>query len=175
MHVLIHIRDPCRYMCFSLYIALLSVPLSYELYPSQYPIFSALPLQLKEIDACCLVLPSSLLSGNFLKAISLANSKAFFFTCQHSGLRPLLLDVLCLEKFYFNYFVLWLFQVKGKSSLRYIIFIRSRNIILQFQVQISPFQSGLAMNYTPLFVSGHQLLHPFYNSFITTLPIYIRF
>ena len=54
VRVLIHIGDPCRYVYFSLYVSLSSVPLSCELYPSSNPIFSALPLQFKETASCCL-------------------------------------------------------------------------------------------------------------------------
>lgn len=107
VRVLIHIGDTCRYVYLSLYVALSSVPLSCELYPSPNPIFSTLPLQFKRQLRAAWVLLPALLSGKFLKAISSANSRAFLFACQHSGLMHLLSDVLCLEKLLFQLFYLF--------------------------------------------------------------------
>lgn len=69
------------------------------------PTFSALPLQFKETLACCLVLLSAPLSGNFLKTVRSAKSRAFLFACQHLGLLLLLPDAYVLKNFYFNCFI----------------------------------------------------------------------
>ena len=60
----------------------------------------------RQLHAAWVLLPA-LLSGKFLKAISSANSRAFLFACQHSGLMHLLSDVLCLEKLLFQLFYLF--------------------------------------------------------------------
>lgn len=127
MHVLIHTGDPCRYMYFSLYVALSPVPLTYGFYPSSIPHSQPYLFNSRRHLHAVRVLLSAPLSGNFLKTVRSAKSRAFLFACQHLGLLLLLPDAYVLKNFYFNCFICFMivfydcFRSKLKSSPCYII------------------------------------------------------
>ena len=164
--------DPCGYMYFSLYVTLSPVPLPTDFIHHQSHILS--PTSSVQGDHC--MLPGFYCLHHCLKTFSrpwdwpraglsclLANTQACCFCC---------LTPLSWKTFISTVsFVLWLFQVKVKSNPYYTMFIRSRSIIFQFQVQMSRPPIRLATNLPSFFSSCHHLLNPFYNPFISALPV----
>lgn len=106
--------DPCGYMYFSLYVALSPVPLTYRLYPSPIPHSQPYLFNSRRPLHAAWVLLSAPLSGNFLKTVRSAKSRAFLFACQHSGLLLLLPDAYVLKNFYFNCFICFMI-ISGQS------------------------------------------------------------
>ena len=129
--------------------ALSSVPLSCEFYPSVYPSFSTLPLQFREIAACCLGFTTCTIAWEFSldNELSqyqgflslLANTQAWCLCCMMSNA---LKKNLC-----FNYFICFVI-ISVKSSLCYIILVR-RSTVSSFKLKFYHLSQSLLRTFLP--------------------------